>query len=791
MIKTGVIDIESNGLLSQMLDYSCFPYKLKQDARLWVVSVTDISTMTTKSLVKEDITKDNIADLIKDYDVLVAHNGVKFDFVVLMLFGLIDYRIGYLGEKDILNGKEVRIIDTLILSRFINPDRFGGHSLDSWGERVGVHKTYYRGELIKLGAIEPSLPKGDEFKFYHPLMKDYCEQDTKTNAYTYIEILKEYRGYDTAKMGLQIEHKLADLAVRRETLGFWFDKDLAVKNVEELTRLMQGIQERVNPLLPKKKLVQTDLKYYTLPAKQFKADGTFTSHMSNFIQKLDITRYSEEDKWFEYKGNLYELPYELPLETETEATVDDLDVVKHKLIELGWVPTEWRERDLTKDAKKNVIPLDKRDKAVEKYVQETLSGKYKEQRLEILNQNEENLLSYLKREVRGNKPVKVPTSPSIRVGVTKDMCPSLVELGDKVSFAKDVADYFTYRHRKSAIAGGDTTNIDFDDDIPESGYLYQMRDEDGRIPTPAIEIGASTNRYRHIGVANIPRASSLFGKEMRGMFGAGEGFIQFGFDYASLEARIEGHYIYNYEGGSDMAVSLLAEKPNDIHTKTAEKLEIKRDDAKSVNYAILYGASANKFVKMLGYTLSHAKQFVDNWWYLNSPLKELKADKDKEWMQSGKKFILSIDGRRINIRSQHSILNALFQSAGVICAKYITVMMFQEFEEQGFCIDVFKGKPDIAGMIEYHDENQLVTKPELMKFKVFNTEDEAKEFSSKWDGEQLGAIQEGKAGKFYITMPNVVSRTITKTISKVEEMFKMNVNLGYEYVTGRNWYECH
>ena len=251
--------------------------------------------------------------------------------------------------------------------------------------------------------------------------------------------------------------------------------------------------------------------------------------------------------------------------------------------------------------------------------------------------------------------------------------------------------------------------MDFDEETPNTGYLSQYREVDGRIPTPAIEIGASTNRYKHIGVANVPRLSSLYGENMRALFGAGKDFVQFGFDYASLEARIEGNYVFDYEGGEELSIQLLAEKPNDIHTVTANKLDIDRDSAKSTNYAMIYGASPSKFVKMLGYTLDRAKKFHEDWWNANPSLKQLKEDKDKEWLASGKKYIISIDGRRINIRSQHSILNALLQSAGVICAKYITVMMFQEFEEQGFCIDVFKGKPDIAPMIEYHDENQLVS----------------------------------------------------------------------------------
>lgn len=790
-MKTGFLDIETSGLLSDMLDYSSFPYKLKEDAKIWVVSLTDLETMQTKTLVKEEITPESVDDMIKDYKIIVAHNGHKFDLVALMLFGLITYKVGYLGESDILNGREVRLIDTLIMSRLSNPDRIGGHSLGAWGDRVGVAKTDYRGELIELGVLEKSAPKGYEFTFFHPLMPEYCNQDTVTTAHTYLEILKEYKGYPESRQALQVEHKLADLAIRRETLGFWFDKDLALNNLEYLQKTMSDIQDRVNPLLPEKKLTKGETDYFTPPATQHKKDGSWSSHLKKFVEKIGATDINEAQNYYVYKGNIVEVPYTLPLETHKKATIDDLDTVKAELIRLGWEPSEWKERDLTKDAKKNILPIEKRIKALEKYVAETLDGKYKEERLAIIGTTEDKLLSFLMKDIRGTRAVKVPTSPCIKVGVTKEMCPNLVKLGDEVAFAKDVADYYTYRHRKSAIAGGDIDEMDFDEDVPNTGYLAQLR-EDGRISTPAIELGASTNRYKHIGVANVPRASSLFGKEMRAMFGAGDGYVQFGFDYASLEARIEGHYIYPYEGGAEMAVSLLAEKPNDIHTKSAEKLSIKRDDAKSVNYAILYGASANKFVKMLGYSKPQATKFVEDWWELNSPLKELKADKDKEWMQSGKKYITSIDGRRINIRSQHSILNALFQSAGVICAKYITVFMCQRFEELGYCIDPFKGNPDIGLMIEYHDENQLRVSKDLLSFKIFNSEDEAKTFKDNWQGQdQLGAIQEGKNNKFYITMPNDISKTITESINKVETMFDMKVNLGYEYVTGNNWKDCH
>ena len=152
----------------------------------------------------------------------------------------------------------------------------------------------------------------------------------------------------------------------------------------------------------------------------------------------------------------------------------------------------------------------------------------------------------------------------MRVGVEKELCPNLVKLGDKVDFANDFTLYLTYKHRKSSIAGGDLEDVDYEDEYPNTGFLSMYRAVDGRIPTPSIEIGASTNRYRHIGVCNVARASSIYGKEMRSLFGCGKGMYQFGFDFSSLEARIQGHYILPFDG-EELAEQLLASKPNDIH----------------------------------------------------------------------------------------------------------------------------------------------------------------------------------------------------------------------------------
>jgi DNA polymerase I - 3''-5'' exonuclease and polymerase domains len=785
MKKRCLVDLESSALLSQMLDYRTLPYKLRKDAKLWCVVVTDLETKESNVAVGNQITKQWMQDALKDYDFIILHNGHKFDLIVLWLFGVLEYSIGYLNESDTCFGREVQFVDTLILSRIANPDRFGGHSLHAWGVRLGNYKTDFRQQCIETGVIEKGSPKASEFLQYTPLMTEYCIQDTLVTGDTYEELVKELSGWDGWKQAIKLEHKLADLSVRRETFGFWFDKESALKCLEDLTVKMQELTDKVNPLLPEIPLSKGKLDDYTPPKNQFKADGTPTVHMVRFVQRLGA---KVEDNQLFYEGNWYTLPLTEPLKTTAKATIDDMDAVKMHLIDLGWEPTEWKERDLTKDSKKQNLSIEKRVKALDRWYSETMAGKYKKARLAIVG--DKDTYNKLRRRLNENKPVRVPTSPAVRVGVEKELCPHLLELGDKVAFARDFADYLTYRHRKSSIAGGDIEEMDFDEDIPNTGFLSMYREEDGRIPTPAIEIGAATNRYRHIGVANIPRASSTYGKEMRSLFGCGEGYVQLGFDFSSLENRVQGSYVFNGTDGQLLAKQLIADKPDDLHTINGQKLGISRTDAKSFTYAILYGASAKKVSKMLSCTMERAEQLVTEFWEAVPALNELKQQKEQEWLQTGKKYIRGVDGRKINIRSQHSILNALFQSGGVICTKYTTVFLLEQLEKQGYCIDCFKGVPDVAEMISYHDESQLAVRQALTQFIPFETEGEGKEFISSVSLDyQLSALSEGKS--WYITLPNVVSQAIEDSIKKTGELVGLNVPLGYEWIVNKTWYGCH
>jgi hypothetical protein len=781
-----VIDGEGNGLLADMLDYSSFPYKLKSDAKLWCICLYNVDTGEKKHLDGENLTKKKLKEALNDCTELIGHNIIKFDFPVFMLFGLLNYYVGYLDEDDKIFGKVCKITDTLINSRLFYPDRYLGHSLETWGNRVDEKKLDFRQMCINKGYIQESDPQGAEFQQYTPEMLEYCEGDTTTGGKVFLTLEKESKNWDWSQ-AIKMENKLADKAIRREVLGFWFDKDLAIKCLEDLNQKMQALRDIVEPLLPVKPMNIGELKEYTPPARQMSKNGKYTSFMVKFANKHGAILNGD---LFTYKGRDYKIPFTEPIETHVKAVIDNLDHVKMYLISLGWVPTEWKVRDLTKDSKKQSINYEKRMKALYKWYDETKAGKYTEERFAQLDIDRESLINQFLTDLRGDYPVRVPTSPNVRVGVEKELCPNLTALGDKVGFAKDFALYLTYKHRRNSIAGGNTEDMDFDLEAPNTGYLSMFREQDSRVSTPSIEIGASTNRYRHIGIANIARATSIYGKEMRSLFGCGPDALQLGFDFASLEARIQGHYCYNYTNGSELAKTLLAEKPNDIHTVTAKKLGIQRADAKNINYAVLYGAQITKLMKMLACSKNRATEIYNGFWENVPALKELKEKVENYWFSTDKKYILGIDGRKIFIRSKHSILNALFQSAGVIATKYSTIFMYQKLERAGLHTDPFINKPDVCSMIEYHDECQLYINPKLAKFKVFETEDEAKEFKNNWKGEQISAVTESN-NNYYVTLPNVVSKIIGEAIKQTTKLLKLNVELGYEFSVGRTWYGTH
>ena len=650
-----IFDIETNGLLDMMLDFSQRPLKLKDDAKLWCISIRCLDTNDDYMLIPpniiEDInkgvyddpecdeefnqikvlplTREMLARIFSKATEVIAHNCVKFDLCALQLFGMLDYTIGYpyykeldnsFNSKTLINDKEVVITDTLVWSKILNPDRSGGHSIKNFGKQGFNQKLDF-----------------EDFSQFSKRMCIYARQDTVVGRDALITLMEEKGDYEGWDMPYLMELKLADLVLKQELFGFQYNTPLSESNKIELDALLKQRYDAVTPNIPPKPLNKTESKQWTPPATKttgtvsyndkvkgildsvgaiYKEDtdtfiyrdkeyslsyvkslqdyippskrkaksGALTSamkkfldtlgssynpisdsytyegreysldyegcvkevldppevslssHMEKFLEKVGAT-YNPDTQTYTFEGEEFPIDYSGCIKRELPASIKDLSHLKGHLMSLGWVPSQWNIRDLTRDSKKKLLSEDKFYETVERYLNDTFEGPFTQGRLKELDVPEDTTIDELRIFLTSEynpqrpRPVKVSTTPPFRVGATKDLCPNLQKLSDEgtVPFVKDMVEYFTYQHRRNSIAGG----IDEDTGEPTKGFESYVR-ADGRISTPCDSVGTNTSRFKHMVVCNVPRVSSLYGYNMRDLFQAGNNQIQFGYDYSSL-----------------------------------------------------------------------------------------------------------------------------------------------------------------------------------------------------------------------------------------------------------------
>ena len=122
---------------------------------------------------------DELVNVLSNVDTLIGHNIYGYDLPVLEKVWGVNY-----GHNQV-RGKKTNIVDTLLLSQYVEPDLFGGHSLHEWGKRLKLEKIDYREALIALGVLDKDAPRGAEFSKYHSLMDEYCERDCAVTELVY------------------------------------------------------------------------------------------------------------------------------------------------------------------------------------------------------------------------------------------------------------------------------------------------------------------------------------------------------------------------------------------------------------------------------------------------------------------------------------------------------------------------------------------------------------------------------------------------------------------------------
>lgn len=803
-----VWDSETKGLLNcASLDYNSSPYSLRDKEFIHCVGFLEVDSGEYHQFVGREVythVKQFILDTATE---LIAHNSINFDHLVLQAGIGLDYTIGCskLGIPDTVGGKPIKITDTLVMSKTLNPDR-PQHSIGYFGSILGLEKIDWRAKAIELGIILPDAPKGAEFLVYHEEMGVYMMRDCHVNKRVWKHLLAEWGTWDWTS-AYELEKAVAEIITRQEHRGFKFDRDKAVTLVKDLDTKMEHLRTLVEPLIPEKALTQSALDNLTPTAKQFKKNGEPTVHILNFAKKHDGEFVECEDgKWrATLYGKEYTLPMEVePLYTHQPATLNDTLHIKEWLVGLNWNPSGYKERDLTVDSKKKKISKEKFDIAVEKWVDQTFASNFKADRLEELGYTSRVDIDLLKHKLKNHehmeRPLKVNTNPMLCKGQEKEIDPNLLLLVAHFPYAKELSDYLTYKHRRNSILGGKADPDD--DDEMEKGWLAVERlAEDGRIPTPADTCGAATSRFKHRLVANVPRVTSLYGHEMRSLFGVDveDGFYQLGADIDSLEACIEAHYTYRYEGGIEYGKSLTAEKPNDCHTVLAAYISellgkpFPRGTAKNVKYGCSYNAQIARVAKTVGCSIEDATIIFNAFWDKAYPLKQLKEAMQRYWETIGnKKFLLGIDGRKLPVRSKGNVINTAFQSAGVICAKRAMVIHDRLLKEEGLNINFFTqdwiNSSFCQQTIAYHDEVQCEVRKGMVVFKKFKDEQEAKAFICP-EGKRWSDIIHNEKGYFraYCRAGELAASSVTLA----GEYYNLNVKLTAGYIVGRNWAECH
>ncbi len=749
---------------------------------------------------------------------VVGHNIINFDLLAIKLFFKLNYSVKY----NTWGNSNIEICDTMILSKTLNPDRFGGHSLAELSKKAGGD--------VKID-FRKNIPEAERFRTFAADMLYYCIYDNKANTAVFRYLMEEWGDYSKWSEPFNLEQRVADIITRQEHRGFAFNMKQAEDNIRDLDARMEACRLEAEPVLPPKPATKGYLKSFIPPKLQFKKNGEPSSNMVKFAEKHSGELVQKEDGWWLFAlGKEFKLPIpaEEPIcDPTVPATLDDTTHIKNWLVGLGWSPSEYKDKDITlKSGTKIKKDEAQMEKAIRDYVDQTLASNFCQDRCDHLECTPETLEWKLRDRIAKAKGrgVKVLTNPSFTKGQEKDICPNLEALGEKFPYATQIVQYLTYKHRRNSILGGGA-DWEEDEEDYDKGYLAAVR-ADGRIPTPAATCDAATSRMKHRLVANIPRVTSLYGYEMRNLFGVEvPKYFQIGYDFDSLEAKIESHYCWRYEQEPhEYCNALLLEKPNDVHTMMARRIsdtigrKFERSPAKSVKYGITYGAQAAKVAKTIGSDMYTGQLVYDAFWEAAKPLALLKERLHDFWVKTGKKYILGIDGRKVPTRSAHAILNSLFQSGGVICAKRAMVIYDDLIEEEGLAVDFFvddwKNKSFVQQMIAYHDEAQLEVTRDLVHFKWFSKESlgwtqvDDPEEQKKIDKECLDKVntwkeeEEKRTGKIWanvhespkggwFTAYSRAGELASIAVNKAGEYYNLNVPLTAGYDVGNSWASCH
>ena len=260
--------------------------------------------------------------------------------------------------------------------------------------------------------------------------------------------------------------------------------------------------------------------------------------------------------------------------------------------------------------------------------------------------------------------------------------------------------------------------------------------KDGRVHGKVITNGAVTGRATHSkpNMAQIPNSGSPYGKECRQCWTVEEGMVQVGVDLSGIELRCFAHYLNDEDYIKEVVYG-------DVHTRNQQAFGVdSRNDAKTILYASLYGASPAKIGSIIGASEAKGRAIIARF-QKSIPAYAVLQNKVAKYAEKG--WLPGLDGRKLSVRSEHSALNTLLQSAGAIISKQWLVCFSKKLD---------RAKIPYKLLAWVHDEVQFETEASY--------------------AEQLGQI-------------------VVESAKEAGEILKFRCPVGAEYKIGANWHDCH
>jgi len=513
--------------------------------------------------------------------------------------------------------REFNLRDTIVLSRLYNPSLDGGHSLRSWGERLGNYKDDYQGG----------------WEEYSHEMLEYCQQDVRVTKDLYNK-LKDLDG-----QAIEIEHITAEIIKQQTDNGMILNEERAYELLAEMKEKVLDIEDEVHERFKPLPV------WIDLPHPKDKCKNKDGSISKRYQAQLDKGAHFRDCDW-----GYYEYP---------EFNLGSRQQIAKYLQHFGWKPKAFTEKG-------NPIV-------------------------------DEKVL----------KTVKIPE-------------------------AQLIVDYLTITKRVAMV----------------KSWVDAIDERTGRVHGRVNPCGAVTGRMTHSNpnCAQVPATrhgkdgkilwgfEGGYGADCRNLWTVPKGYKLVGCDASGLELRMLAHYMNDDKYTNEIL-------NGDIHSANQKSAGLQtRDQAKTFIYAFLYGAGDSKIGEVSGGGAGHGRALKKNFLDNTPALKQLR---EKVSQSSEKGWVTGLDGRKLHIRSQHSALNTLLQSAGAVIMKKALILLDSYAKQYSI---------DYKFVLNVHDEFQCEVR-----------EDQADFFGDLAVG---SIVQAGKS-------------------------FKLNCPLDGEYKVGETWQQTH